>query len=273
MAVAVRRDLLRMHGQLHLRLAQASVGTYPYHAEKASLPVNRLLLIHADSGRDDSFIRDLATGALLPLRHGHGFLIPCGHEIDQHMTEDLKFVSFQFNLDLFYGFDVMAKFPECRVIDNPQLVEEAHHLIQCPHVPSVLCRINALIYDLCSQWLTEKADILQQEMTHAAKYESLLDFVEKEGDALLTVGRLAEMAGMRQDVFSRKFTHDLGLAPKTFISRALVRKASGLLGAPEMTVKEAAYRLNFSSEYYFSRFFKHHTGLSPLQFQRDHGLR
>jgi AraC-like DNA-binding protein len=80
------------------------------------------------------------------------------------------------------------------------------------------------------------------------------------------------MSHMRQDVFSRKFTRELGLSPKAFVSRALVRKASLLLGGPGMTVKEAAGRLNFSSEYYFSRFFKQHTGLSPREFQRGNGV-
>jgi AraC-like DNA-binding protein len=273
MAVAIRRDLLRMHAQLHLRLVHAAVGTYPYHAEKASLPENRLLLITADSGRDDSFIRDLATGARLPMRRGHGYFIPCGHEIDQHLTGDLHFVSFKFNLDLFYGFDVMAKFPECRVIDSPALVAEAQQLIRRQDAPAALCRINELIYRLCAKWLTEKPVVLQQELRYYAEYAALLDFVEKQGDAQLTVGMLAEMSHMRQDVFSRKFTRELGLSPKAFISRALARKASLLLGGPGMTVKEAADRLNFSSEYYFSRFFKHHTGLSPLEFQRNHGVR
>jgi hypothetical protein len=45
MTVEIRRDLPRMHAQLHLRLVHAAVGTYPYHAEKASLPENRLLLV------------------------------------------------------------------------------------------------------------------------------------------------------------------------------------------------------------------------------------
>ncbi len=272
MTVSVRNDLLSMHAHLHLRLAHAAIGTYPCHTERTSLPVNRLLLVYADSGGDDSYIRDLATGQLHPMRRGHAYFIPCRHEIDQHQTDDLHFVSFQFNLDLFYGFDMMAAFPECRIVDSPELIEEAQQLIQGRDAPTVLCRINELIYQLCYRWLAEKPDLLRQNPSPYDEYASLLDFVEKHGDARTTVGMLAEMHGMRQDVFSRRFTRHLGVAPKTFISRALTRKASLLLCRSGIKVREIAKLLNFNSEYYFSHFFHRQTGLSPREFQRNNGV-
>lgn len=36
-----------------------------------------------------------------------------------------------------------------------------------------------------------------------------------------------------------------------------------------MAVKEISARLNFSSEFYFSRFFRKRTGLSPRQFRES----
>ena len=260
-----------MHAQLHLQLMHAAVGTYPCHSAGAFLPVNRLLLIFADSGRDDSYIRDPATGKLLTMRAGHGYFIPCGHKIDQHQTDELHFVSFQFNLDLFYGFDVMSKFPECRVIDDPGLIAEAQRLIRAKEVPAALCRINELVFRLCAGWLEEKPELLTADLQCRRRYEPLLNYVETRADALTTVGTLAEMSGMRQDVFSRKFTREMGLSPKEFITRTLIRKASLLLGKPDLRIKEAADRLNFSSEYYFSRFFKRNTGMSPSEYQTRQG--
>ena len=272
MTVKLRSDLLRQHKQLHLQLAHAAIGTYPCHTEKTFLPVNRLLFIFADSGHDDSYIRDLATGKLMPMRRGCGYFIPCRHEIDQHQTESLHFVSFQFNLDLFYGFDIMSKFPECRMLSNHELITEVQSLIKNQNTAAALCGINTLIYNLCYGWIEEKPEILEHEMKHCSEYETLLDYIEKQGDARITVGQLAEMRNMRQDVFSRKFARDLGISPKDFISRTLVRKASMLLSScSSNTIKEVADQLSFNSEYYFSRFFKQHTGMSPSQFRRQVG--
>ena len=268
MAVERRNDLLRLHPQLHLRLVHAAIGTHPCHTEKAFLPVNRLLLIFADSERDDSYIRDLSNGKRYSMLQGNAYFIPCRHEIDQHQTEALHFVSFQFNLDLFYGFDIMSKFPECRVIPSPELIVEAQQLVKSPNAAATLCGINTLIYRLCYGWLEEKPEILQQDMKYRSQYAELLDFVEMRGDSLTTVAMLAEMSGMRQDVFSRKFTREMGLPPKDFITRTLVRKASLLLGRSGMPIKDVAEQLHFNSEFYFSRFFKQHTGMSPREYRR-----
>ena len=271
MAVEIRRDLLRYHAQLHLSLLHAAIGTFPCHGERAALSVNRLLLVFDDGGRDDSRIKDWATGKILPMRAGHVYFIPCRHIIDQHQTEALHFVSFQFTLDLFYGFDVLSQFPACRVLDDPHLVAEARQLIQSPDVPMVLCRINEIIYQLCGRWLSENPEILSRDMKFRSQYEALLDYVETDGDALTTVGTLAEMMGMRSDVFSRKFTRDMGISPKDFLTRAQVRKTSQLLSSSGMTIKEIANRLRYSSEYYLSRFFKKQVGMAPNDFRKMSG--
>ena len=50
--------------------------------------------------------------------------------------------------------------------------------------------------------------------------------------------------------------------PFTYFSRA-----AKLMLCPDMTVKQAAARLKFSSEFYFSHFFKHMCGLSPKRYR------
>jgi two-component system response regulator YesN len=44
-------------------------------------------------------------------------------------------------------------------------------------------------------------------------------------------------------------------------------QAKAMLADRAVSVKEVARRLNFSSEHYFSRFFRRATGLTPTQFR------
>lgn len=267
----VRQDFLRIQPQLHLRLIHAAVGTWVTGTGGLGgrlLPFNRLLLGFKESGKDDNYFRDLATGKTHPFRAGRAYFIPSGHEVEMHMVGTWRFVSFQFTLDLFNGFDVMSRFPECRIWDAPELVAEARRLIRSDNVLSALCDIEKLIRGLCARWLSEIPVISAEEMRQWKQYWKVLDWFEKHGDAQTSVGDLAEVMGMGAHYFSQKFAHDLGLPPKAFIARTLLRKASLFLTGTNASVKEIARQLNFSSEFYFSRFFKKQMGSSPQNFRR-----
>ena len=52
------------------------------------------------------------------------------------------------------------------------------------------------------------------------------------------------------------------------IQRARLDQARLLLADQRLSVKDVAAQLNFSSEFYFSHFFRHHTGISPTEFRQ-----
>jgi AraC family transcriptional regulator, transcriptional activator of pobA len=41
-----------------------------------------------------------------------------------------------------------------------------------------------------------------------------------------------------------------------------------LLADKRLSIKDIAGQLNFSSEFYFSHFFRHHTGMTPTEFRQ-----
>jgi AraC-like DNA-binding protein len=52
------------------------------------------------------------------------------------------------------------------------------------------------------------------------------------------------------------------------IQRARLDQARLLLADDRLSVKDVAAQLSFSSEFYFSHFFRRHTGMSPTRFRR-----
>jgi len=268
MTIERKKKLLALHSFLHLRLVHAAVGSYPIYFRKNSMPVNRLLMVFADSGSNDSEVHDLNLGNLLPMRSGFLYFIPCNHEIDIRLSEKLFFISLQFNLDLFYGFDIFKSYGKCVMLRNPKLVAEVKKLMNREDETRTLCRINEIIFNLCVFLLSGESGETRNEKLNWYKYEDILDFLRKSGDATTTVEKLADMNKMRQDVFSRNFTRDMGTTPKDFISNILMRKASEMLLSPGVSVRKVSAELKFSSEYYFSRFFKKHSGMPPKSFQK-----
>jgi len=268
MTIDQKKNLLTLHNYFRLRMTYAAVvGSYEIHARNA-MAVNRLLMVYEDDGRGGRVIRDLDTGRQLPMRTGFLYFVPCNYETGFDITPGISFVSLHFNLDLFYGFDLFENYRHCEMIENPSLVSSTRRLMDCGDEVEILCRVNELIFGFCASLLAGRTVNIQKNIVIWRKYEKILGFIQKSGDATATVEMLADMIGMRKDVFSRTFTRDMGITPKDFLSNTLMRKASEMLLTPGVTVRSVAEQLNFSSEYYFSRFFRKHAGLAPKAFQR-----
>jgi len=69
--------------------------------------------------------------------------------------------------------------------------------------------------------------------------------------------------GIFTETLHRQFRADLGISPKTFLTRHLLHRATRELLYGSRTVKEIAAELGFTSVAYFSRFVSKHTGHSP----------
>ena len=130
------------------------------------------------------------------------------------------------------------------------------------------CRFNAVLNELIAGLLEGGEESSRNPMLKNARYRELLDYVNEYLSAELTVEELASFMNMGREIFSRKFRADFGLAPKEFLTRMLLRRASDLLLAPNIRVKEVAARLKFRNEFYFSRFFRKHTNIPPGEYRR-----
>jgi AraC-like DNA-binding protein len=59
-----------------------------------------------------------------------------------------------------------------------------------------------------------------------------------------------------------------GISPRQYFLQLKVMRARELLITTDQSIKEISYQLGFDSIYYFSRFFKQKTGMSPSEFRK-----
>lgn len=78
---------------------------------------------------------------------------------------------------------------------------------------------------------------------------------------------LAVVAGISYSRLRDHFQSARGETLQKFLQRTRLDLARRWLGDQRLAIKEVAQRLNFSTEFHFSRFFRRGTGMSPTEFR------
>ncbi len=84
------------------------------------------------------------------------------------------------------------------------------------------------------------------------------------------VKELARIAGISYSGLHTLFFAVLHENLHSFVQRRRLEQAQMLLSDPGLTIKQVAEQMNFSSEFYFSHFFKKLKGVSPRDYREQH---
>jgi len=133
--------------------------------------------------------------------------------------------------------------------------------------------LTALLVELCREYTSGRAategGVSGTELYHyKVALESAARIRESPAE-ILSVAQLAREAGYSPDHFSRVFLGAIGLRPQDYLMRARLDRARQLLAETDLSVGEVATRVGFADIFYFSRFFRQHTGQPPSEFRRS----
>jgi len=99
--------------------------------------------------------------------------------------------------------------------------------------------------------------------------EKALDRMQDEVFGRIKLPELAGELGITESYLIRLFRRKLNITPMKYYSRLKVEAAAALLADTSLAIYEIADRLNFYSEYHFSRVFKHYTGTAPSLYRSE----
>ena len=117
-----------------------------------------------------------------------------------------------------------------------------------------------LIISLCEK-------ISMQGDYHPAVY-AMIDYILKNLERKITVPEMAERIGMSVSHCSCIFKQNLGMSIGQYISETRLNLAKNELRNTRHSVQRIAAQVGYEDEFYFSRWFKKKTGLSPLYYRK-----
>ncbi len=108
---------------------------------------------------------------------------------------------------------------------------------------------------------------LQRKAAQPTHSQQLVDkakfLMEENIDGELNLSRIGEALGVSTSHLNAVFKSYTAMTPHQYLISIKIRKAKDLLESGDLAIKEVAFRLGFRDQYYFSRLFKHKTGISP----------
>jgi AraC-like DNA-binding protein len=140
-------------------------------------------------------------------------------------------------------------------------------LMQCNFVQDYFL----YLYDKCKSILEQVEKQYSVKQKHFYAFLSLLDkHIRTERNVAFYAEKLFITSRYLGKITSE---NALGESPKELIDKRLVLEIKVLLQHAEPSIQQIADDLNFPDQSYLSRYFKHHTGISPSEYRSEIKLR
>lgn len=128
--------------------------------------------------------------------------------------------------------------------------------------------LKAMVYLIINKIIKELVLKKGDERSYRKIKDSILYIHENYEDAEMSIEKAAAQSHMSVVHFRRLFKEVLGVSPLSYVTDIRIRKAKELLLHTEYPVGQISGMVGIYDEIYFSKFFKKHTGKTPVEYRK-----
>lgn len=182
----------------------------------------------------------------------------------RHITQPAEFYLFRYRSDTdIFGRGVVCFQDKERVQSTLRLLQLSDSLTL---VDDFACK-RALFADLVNQYRLENAAQLTQSSHADQMVSDAIHYINSNLHQKINLSELAAQYYLSYIQFSRRFKNATGATPQEYVAGLRLKKAQLLLEESTLSIKQIAQDCGFSSEYYFSNFFRSRCSLSPTNYR------
>lgn len=134
--------------------------------------------------------------------------------------------------------------------------------------------VKAQVYDLMVLLLrgyvrkisSEKE--LKSRLANFDRMKTVMNYIENNFTERINLHRLSKLAGISEGHFCRLFKQITGISTMDYINNLRINKAVKLIKSSHLNMTEVAMSCGFDDSNYFSRVFKKHKKMSPMQMKK-----
>ena len=109
----------------------------------------------------------------------------------------------------------------------------------------------------------------QQQHLESDKISQIKQLMKESCEEFHSVDFLCEQIGVTYHTFRKSFRDSEGVGLSEFLQQCRLQKAEELLSDEEICIYEVAIKMGFSSDAYFTNWFKKQTGITPTAFREQ----
>ena len=183
-----------------------------------------------------------------------------------YISKTEKDIELIFQNSLFCHFD----YNEVITINNPKEIEAELQRIEkelnekpFQYLESVHSRIELLLFEVNRSKIANGGEIWKPE----ALFLRFLEFVRNNFENNFSLKEIALRLQATELKLNELAKLHAGKTAQNVIYGLVISEAKRKLQYEAISIKEIAFNLGFKDQYYFSKFFKKHTEMSPTEFQ------
>ena len=144
----------------------------------------------------------------------------------------------------------------------------AEQLLDAPGSRELVdCTLTQLVISLYRRYLRGPSQ------SPSARLEATRSEILRSPEKPWTLAQMALRSGYSPSRFSALYVQQFGISPKAELLQARLSMAKRVLRYSDLSVSSVAALCGFQSLYYFSKYFREQTGMSPSAYARDHSSR
>jgi AraC-like DNA-binding protein len=201
------------------------------------------------------------------LEAGRVYLLPINQSFEVTYRAGSELYFFHLTLQESMGLDVFAGAMEPMVLENVgSLFEEIIDVYGFSDFQA-MTRWQTVLFQITCRFAMPLIEANRNRLKKANRYHPLLEHIQKNPRADLTVNDLADRMKLSRSALSKGFQRTTGIALKKHLSMVLLQRAKEKLAHTDETIKQMSAQLGFTDPTYFHRFFKQKTGQKPLEYR------
>jgi len=125
-----------------------------------------------------------------------------------------------------------------------------------------------MLYNMVCEGLKSKGFVPEALKSYSPTVRHAIGYINENLNAGLKISDIAKHLYLSEGYISKLFRQETGYSLKKYINDKLLNEAALALRHTSMNIKEISASLGFCDQFYFSRVFSSHYGMSPKNYRR-----